>query len=266
MYDLAVAAPFPTIQYGFITQAFPRHDHRQWEIHLFTSGRGSLIQDGVAWPVTAGSVAFSPPGHAHELTVEGVLTFYYLQFSSDTEVAAILRRLYEDQVRRGPRKVDDPALAEVGRLKDRLDSPEPDRVVSGLHGFRAWLYDLAVGRPEVLPDGVDLALVWLRQNLNRPLGLEELAGVAGLDRFAFCRRFKARTGLSPLAYVHRSKVEAAGFLLTGTQLTLGDVASRLGFCDEFHFGKVFKKWRGVSPGRWRQSHRPSRVSPGNSSP
>lgn len=243
---------FPSIQYGFLTQAFPLHDHRQWEIHLFTGGKGTLIQDGFEWPVSTGSLTLSPPGHAHELTVEGVLTFFYLQFDGEKEVLAVLRRLVEAQAARGPLRVDDPTLAEAGRLKDKLDSVLPDRVASGLHGFRAWLYDLAVGRPENVGDGIDRALIWLRQNLDRPLGLDELADVAGLARFAFCRRFKTRTGLSPLAYVHRSKVEAAGFLLAGTDLSLAEVASRLGFSDEFHFGKVFKKWRGVSPGRWRR--------------
>jgi len=243
---------FPSIQHGFLTQEFPRHDHQQWEIHLFTGGRGSVVQGDSVWPVSTGSLTITPPHTVHELTVDGLLTFFYLQFDADREVAGVLRRLADRQKDQGPLRVDQAAVTEAGRLKVRLDSASPDRVASGLHGFRAWLYDLAVGRPESDPDGIDRALVWLRQNLDRPLTLDDLAQVAGLDRFALCRRFKARTGLSPLAYVHRSKVEAAGFLLEGTDLPLTEVALRLGYCDEFHFGKVFKKWRGVPPGRWRR--------------
>ena len=252
MYDLAMETSFPSIQYGFLTHDFPLHDHPQWEIHLFTGGRGALVQDGQTWPVGTGSLTLSPPRRAHELKVEGTLAFFFLQFDAEKEVAGVLRRLVEGQNLRGPLRVDQASLDEAGRLKAKLDSASPDRVASGLHGFRAWLYDLAVGRPETVPDEIDRTLVWLRQNLDRPLGLDHLAAIAGLDRFALCRRFKARTGLSPLAYVHRSKVEAAGFLLSGTELPLAEVAHRLGFCDEFHFGKVFKKWRGVSPGRWRR--------------
>jgi AraC family transcriptional regulator len=125
-------------------------------------------------------------------------------------------------------------------------------VASGHHGFRAWLYDLVSGRGEEEADGVDRALVWLRKNLNRRLILDDLASEADMDRYVFCRRFKTRTGLSPLAYVHRSKVEAASFLLSATELSLAEVAQRFGFSDEFHFGKVFRKWRGDSPGRWRK--------------
>jgi len=213
-----------------------------------------MVQGDAVWPISTGSLTITPPHVGHELAVDGdsLLTFFYLQFDGEREVAGVLHRLADQQTAQGPLRVDQAAVVEASHLKARLDSASPDRVASGLHGFRAWLYDLAVGRPENLPDGIDRALVWLRQHLDRPLTLEELAQVAGLDRFALCRRFKARTGLSPLAYVHRSKTEAACFLLEGTDLPLTEVALRLGYCDEFHFGKVFKKWRGVPPGRWRR--------------
>lgn len=265
MYDLAVEGLFPSVQYGFLTGNFPRHEHAVWEIHLFTGGHGRLLQDGEVWAVSAGSLTVSPPGHAHELHVETALTFFYLQFAADRETLGPLRRLVERQ-EQGPLRVEPSAMAEAGRLKEKLDAPSADRVASGFHGFRAWLYDLAAGHAESHPDGIEQTLVWLRQNLDRPLSLDDLAAEAGLDKFAFCRRFKTRTGLSPLAYVHRSKVEAAGFLLAGTSLPLADVARQLGFCDEFHFGKVFKKWRGVSPGRWRRLAPDTGANPMRSSP
>jgi len=252
MYDLAMEMSVPSIQYGFLTHDFPLHDHDCWEIHLITGGRGTLEQDGRSWGLSAGTLTLSPPRHGHALTVDESLSFYYFRFSGEKEGLPVLRRLLDRQGE-GPLRVDPSLVSEAGRLKDKLDSPVPDRVASGIHGFRAWLYDLAAGKGEPEPDGIDQTLVWLRQNLNCRLGLDDLASVAGMDRFAFCRRFKARTGLSPLAYVHRSKVEAAGFLLAGTDLPLAEVAVRFGFCDEFHFGKVFKQWRGVTPGRWRKN-------------
>lgn len=247
-------APLPTVQYGFLTHDFPFHDHRCWEIHLITGGHGTLIQDGCQWDLSAGSVTLSAPGHGHELTVDGSLSFLYLQFPGEKEVQSVLRRLVDRQTTHGPFRAEPAQVTEAGRLKERLDSPVADRVASGVHGFRAWLYDLAAGKAEAEPDGIDKALVWLGRHLGTRLELDDLAAVAGLDRFAFCRRFKARTGLPPLAYVHRSKVEAASFLLAGTDLPLADIALRLGFCDEFHFGKVFKKWRGVPPGHWRRKN------------
>jgi len=258
MYVLAMLSAFPSIQSGFLNQPFPLHGHHLWEIHLFTGGKGRLVQDGLAWAVGPGSLTLSPPGRRHELVVDGVLTFFYLQFEGERELAGVLGRLVAIQTRQGPLRVDPATVAEVGRLKDKLGSKEPDRVASGFHGFRALLYDLAVGGAAPLADEIDRTLAWLRQNLDRPLGLQDLVPVAGLGPFDLCRRFKARTGLSPLAYIHRSKVEAAGFLLSSSDLSLAEVAARFGFSDEFHFGKVFKKVRGVPPGRWRRTESAAR--------
>jgi AraC-like DNA-binding protein len=260
MYVFAMDFHLPSVQYGFLTHDFPVHDHTQWEIHLVTGGRGALVQQGRRWEVSAGSVSLTPPRHGHELEVDGSLSFFYLQFEGDREVSSVLKRLLDRQELEGPLRAEPAQVAEAARLKEKLDSSVADRVASGVHGFRAWLYDLAAGTTETVADGVDRALVWLGQNLGTRLELDGLAAVAGLDRFAFSRRFKTRTGLPPLAYVHRSKVEAASFLLAGTDLALAEVALRLGFCDEFHFGKVFKKWRGVSPGRWRRERRGSTPS------
>jgi len=254
MYDLAVVTTVPTIQYGHLNADFPLHSHRCWEIHLVSAGRGTLEQAGRSLPLEPGLLTLSDPGRDHRLTVSAPLSFFYLQFDADPETASVLKRLWNLQESGRTLEASPSALDEASRLKDRLDSPVADRVASGVHGFRAWLYDLAAGGDQKAPDGIDEALGWLGRHLDRRLSLDDLAAVAGLDRFAFAKRFRARTGLPPLAYVHRSKVEAAAFLLQGTDLPLADVAARLGFCDEFHFGKVFKKWRGTSPGRWRETH------------
>ena len=253
MYDLAMEERIPSIQYGFLSHDFPLHEHEKWEIHLFTGGRGTLVQQGRVRQVSSGILTLTPPHHEHFLTVDESLSFYYLQFHAEKDIS-LLGRLVNQQEVVGVLDVEPSVVSEVVRLKSKLDSTSPDRIASGLHGFRSWLYDLAAGGGEKSPDGVDQALVWLLENLNRRLELDDLAAVAGLDRFSFSRRFKARTGLSPLAYVHRSKIEAAGFLLAGTDLPLSEVAQKLGFCDEFHFGRVFKKWRGIPPGQWRRSH------------
>lgn len=246
-------ANLPLVQHGLLGHDFPRHRHPCWEIHLFTGGSGRLSQEGATWPLGDGVLTLTPPQTEHELEVDEALRFYYLQFGADRTIEGILGRLAQRQAAEGPLKVDPSCLTEVSRLKDRLDSTNPDRVASGVHGFRAWLFDLVAGRPDLRPDEVDRALAWVRQHLDRRIGLDDLVAASGLDRYALSRRFKARTGLPPLAYVHRSKVEAASFLLAGTDLSLAEVASRFGFSDEFHFGKVFKKWRGQTPGRWRRS-------------
>jgi len=255
MYDLAMVSAIPSIQHGYLDQDFPLHSHDCWELHVFTSGEGFLRQEETAWPVSGGCLTVSPPRTAHEIGVHDSLAFYYVQMDDEKETLRVLSKLVSLQKTGGAMGVGEALLTDLARIKTKLDSPDPDRIQSGIHGFRSWLFDLAAGLSERVPDGIDRALSWLLVHVHERIRLDDWALSAGMDRYAFCRRFKVRTGLSPLAFAHRSKAEAASFLLAGTSLSLGQVAERLGFCDEFHLSRVFRKWRGEPPGSWRRKAR-----------
>ena len=93
---------------------------------------------------------------------------------------------------------------------------------------------------------------YMKTHCGAPLDMGELARRAGMSRATFGRRFRARTGQSPLAYQNNLKIEAAKNLLRTTSLTLAEIATRLGYCDAYHFGRNFKQAVGVPPGRFRR--------------
>ncbi|MCG8584989.1 MAG: AraC family transcriptional regulator [Pirellulales bacterium] len=81
--------------------------------------------------------------------------------------------------------------------------------------------------------------------------LAELATLCGLSRFQFCRRFAASTGLTPSDYLLRLRVEAAASLIRkGNGLTRS--ALDAGFSDQAHLTRMFKRFRGITPGRYRR--------------
>ncbi|AKF04411.1 helix-turn-helix transcriptional regulator [Sandaracinus amylolyticus] len=83
-----------------------------------------------------------------------------------------------------------------------------------------------------------------------PIGLEELAKLAGVSRFHFTRQFKRATGETPMAYVRRLRVERAKELLLATDMSLADVAAHVGFADQSHFTRVFRSVVGTTPARY----------------
>ena len=87
-------------------------------------------------------------------------------------------------------------------------------------------------------------------HLERPMTTEELAGVAHVSLFHFSRAFKAAAGLSPHAYVTARRVERARRMLAGP-LPLAEVAFACGFASQSHFGSVFRRHTGLTPGAWR---------------
>jgi AraC-like DNA-binding protein len=95
---------------------------------------------------------------------------------------------------------------------------------------------------------------FVQNSIDRPLALGELAEEVGLSKYHFSRKFKAATGVTPMAFVRQLRVEAARSLLLSTSWTLRAVADQVGFADEFQLSRVFKRVTGVPPSHVRSTH------------
>jgi AraC-like DNA-binding protein len=91
----------------------------------------------------------------------------------------------------------------------------------------------------------------LHARLADDVGLEELARVAGVDRFRFTRQFTAAFGLSPHAYLVRLRLRAARRLLA-TGASASDVAAAVGFADQSHLGRWFQRAYRLSPAAYQR--------------
>ncbi|MBE9075717.1 helix-turn-helix transcriptional regulator [Romeria aff. gracilis LEGE 07310] len=96
---------------------------------------------------------------------------------------------------------------------------------------------------------VELARDYLHAHYASDVSLEELAAIAGLSRFHFCRVFHRKVGVSVSAYQTQLRIaQAKKLLLQG--LPIATVATATGFYDQSHFGGQFKRQVGVTPARY----------------
>jgi len=103
--------------------------------------------------------------------------------------------------------------------------------------------------PRLLP-----AFEWLEQNLEDPgLSVRALAQRVHVSEVQFRKLFKRATGLSPVRFMQRRRVERAGNLLRETDLSLEQVAAESGFSDAAFFCRVFKAWTKHTPGSYRKT-------------
>lgn len=89
----------------------------------------------------------------------------------------------------------------------------------------------------------------LAENLSENLSLAELARAAGLSPWQLCRAFRTTYGLAPHAWLTHRRIEAGKRLLS-LGWTPSAVAFEVGFADQSHFHRHFRRLVGASPGQY----------------
>ncbi len=99
---------------------------------------------------------------------------------------------------------------------------------------------------------------FIETHLDSSVALADVAKAAGLSRMHFAAQFRAATGVRPHEYLLQRRIAKAQTMLATTKLPIVEVALMVGFSSQAHFAVVFKRFSGLTPLRWRQSHRHGR--------
>jgi AraC-like DNA-binding protein len=154
--------------------------------------------------------------------------------------------------------VEPPLLDAVTRLVALLDSPQDVgplsplvlreityRVLTGPHGLRLRQI-AAAGAPA---QRVARAIRWLKDHFADPLRVVALARQVGMSPSAFHLHFKGVTGMSPLQYQKRLRLQEARRLMLGGGIDAADAAFRVGYESPSQFGREYRRMFGASPRR-----------------
>jgi AraC-like DNA-binding protein/quercetin dioxygenase-like cupin family protein len=98
------------------------------------------------------------------------------------------------------------------------------------------------------------AIEALHQQMDRAWSVGELARVATMSRSAFAVRFREVVGQSPASYLASARMEVARELLPRPELTVADIARRLGYESDAGFSRAFRRDAGMPPALWRVQH------------
>lgn len=91
------------------------------------------------------------------------------------------------------------------------------------------------------------------ENMGDPdFSIEQFAREVAMSRSHFHRKLKKLTGLSAGELLMRARLKKAAFLLQENQLTITEVAFRIGFAAPNYFAKCFRKMYGVAPTKYRK--------------
>jgi AraC family transcriptional regulator len=94
---------------------------------------------------------------------------------------------------------------------------------------------------------------YLAENLTRDVSVAEMAGVVGLSEFHFSRKFRAGFGCPPHRWLMEERVRRAGELIRRQGLPLKEVAVHVGFADQSHMTRLFRRLYGITPAEYRRT-------------
>lgn len=137
-------------------------------------------------------------------------------------------------------------------LDTPLDAMAADDLVEAL---AAALLALDPSAARSRPQRIDHAALervrdYLDAHATEAVDSTALETVAGLDRFALARQFRAAFGTSPYNYLVMRRLDRARRMLVW-DASLADAAIACGFADQSHLTRQFRRAYGVTPGRWR---------------
>lgn len=255
-----------------LRKALPLNEHEHpgcYEFVLIERGKARWELEGGLYETHAGDLFHSRPGEKHRggFNVIEPCKFWWLIISAPHQEGwlrlAPEESIHMDQaLSRLPRvmQIGLPPVESFKKLKKAL-------IIEGPHqstAVRSALLDILLALIQPSSDTYAIAPDLLHQfnGLVAKMGNEpewrpsvkELAAIAGVSTSHFYRTFQEFSGEPPVTYVERLRVKAACRQLAESQDSVTDISHRLGYQSSQHFATVFKRFVGVTPTQWRNSH------------
>ncbi|AXV21361.1 AraC family transcriptional regulator [Aeromonas veronii] len=232
--------------------SYGRHVHLDYHIGLVQRGGQKFIHKGNSHHLVRGVLSTVNPDEVHDglsLLPEG---YEVRVFAIDPQQLALwLPEQPEPFFDKGLQSRPD-LYQGFAQLHGYLDNPKADGLLieSQLLALLGELLHLAPEVHQLADPQLRFLRDYLMAALDEPHSLEELAGLLGLDRFAFLRQFKKRSGMTPYAWLKRLRLEQ-GKRLLASGMAVSEVALAVGFFDQSHFHHGFRQAFGLTPAEFR---------------
>jgi len=234
---------------------YRHHTHAEFSVGRIESGASVLSGSvGQSTRLREGDVVVVPPEHVHACNPEGRLWRYRMV------------HLPRGVVRRwAPGLVD---IRGIGIYRDSLVRREADALVDGVFAdlpvpelgaeIRRAAFALSAVAPLVrLPlqtsDPAPVVLtpvLWTLANAPEIPSLTELAASLHMTPAQFARAVRRSTGMAPMAWRQDQRIRQARTMLR-KGASIAQTAAELGFSDQSHFHRVFRKHVAATPGGYR---------------
>jgi AraC-type DNA-binding domain-containing proteins len=248
------------------------HEQKSWELSYVITGSGQRIIGDTIEPFFRNEIILIPPNIPHCWSFDDIdtddsgkienitITFsdLFLENCKLTfpELDNIINRILQNKE----------AISFIGdtliQLQDLLISMKTESEIEKISAFIKVLALIslsedanAVGKP-VFEDKktkrMQKILLYIMNNYQKTITLEEMATLVDLDKSSFCIFFKKMTGKTFFSYLTEYRIESSCQMITKTNLTIAEICFASGFNDVPYYNRVFKKIKNIRPTEYRR--------------
>lgn len=226
-----------------------------WLLFYVAKGEETFYLDRATSVKAGGVVLFAPGEKQHHACHCTAAEFYYVHFQCDALPEGI--RLQTSKAYEVPPQATTAALFEqiIEETLEKRPHYEPLCLarllvlLSFIQRETAHTEARAVLGHQRIARAIQHIGKYCEQNLT----LADYAAMCMMSKYHFLRTFKQVTGVAPLEYRTRIRIENAKQMLEDAHLSVAEIGERLGFSSPAYFSDAFKKQVGISPSKYAKS-------------
>ena len=250
------------------------HEQKTWELSFVITGSGTRVIGDTIEPFSRNEIILIPPNIPHcwsfdEMDADDsgkieniTITFsnLFLENCKITfpELETVINKILHHKE----------AISFKGdtliRLQDLLITMKPESEIEKISSLIKVLALISssenantVGKP-VIEDKktkrMQKIILYLMNNYQNAITLDEMAKLVDLDKSSFCIFFKKMTGKTFFTYLTEYRIESSCHMITKTNLTIAEICFASGFNDVPYYNRVFKKIKKIRPTEYRTQH------------
>lgn len=250
------------------------HQQDSWELSYVITGRGVRAIGDIIEPFIEGEVILIPPHiphcwtfdesvHDSEGKIENITIAFYDKLLEESyrvfpELSDVITKIRQKQ---NAISFSGETLAKLQTVMTSMVSESYAERVSSLIRILNLIAspDTAdiVGRP-VMEDKkarkMQLIYLYVMNNYQRNISLDEIAQFAGMEKASFCVFFKKMANKPFFSFLTEYRIGSSCQMLLKTSDSISEICIASGFRDVPYFNRVFKKAKNMTPGEYRKNH------------
>lgn len=239
------------------------HTHNFSELFYVVKGKGTFYIDEQTYPINSNDLVIVSPNTAHTEQSINSSPLEYIVLGIEGIAFMDSEAAYSKIIYNYGQKTE--ILNLLNLILDEVQAEQPGYHLVCQHLLDVLLIQIMRSQKlvPVLINSVKMTKEcgqikrYLDSNYSEAITLDALAKKAHVNKYYLVHAFTRYTGLSPISYLSRKRLQVGQELLVSTDYSISQIAQCLGFSSQSYFSQVFRKETGMTPNEYRKTQNSS---------